>query len=438
MFAVWLGHIQIAPAQQDRARDREDVRLAGECVSILTDVMVHDITSPPVASRDYVYPVIAFYEAVRPGDSTCSSFGGMLRELPVLPKPVVGQRYDWTVAGAMAFYNTALAFVFSKDLFKQAWDSVDRALRGRSDPPDVYARSVRFGEDIATQILTWSRGDHYILTRTLKRFTPGHAPGAWQQTAPEYMEAVEPYWNQIRPMTLGRPDQFLIPEPASFNSQRFLEESKEVAAVGQNLTDSQRAIAGFWDCNPFAVQTIGHFVYSIKKMSPGGHWMNLAGFISAREHLSLVNTLKVYSFVSIALFDGFIAAWDEKYRTNYIRPISAIQQSFAPTWQPMLQTPPFPEYPSAHSVISMATATVLTALFGDHYHYVDATEEPYGLPSRSFDSFLAAANEAAISRMYGGIHFREAIENGKLLGQDIGRQIVERFGLSKLTAFSSL
>jgi membrane-associated phospholipid phosphatase len=437
LISVALFLSQVARAQDPGAggsgtRD-PDSRLAEQCVSALTNVIVHDITSPPVASRDYAYSLIAFYEAVRPSDSAYASFGDRLNGLQALPAAVHGLSYDWMVAGATAFYRTAYAFVFSKDLFQQSWDSIDLQLRKRPVSPEVYARSVEFGEQVARHILDWSKQDNYIHTRTLPRFTAGKKPGVWQQTGPEYMEAVEPYWNQIRPMTLTKAGQFLIPEPSSFNSQGFEAEKKEVAETTRTLTDDQRAIAGFWDCNPFAVQTIGHLMYSVKKISPGGHWIGITGLVINQEKQHLVAALRAYSFVSIALFDGFIAAWDEKYKTNYIRPITAIQQSFAPTWEPLLQTPPFPEYPSAHSVISMATAVVLTALYGDSFRYTDGVEEPFGLRPRAFRSFIEAANEAALSRLYGGIHFREAIENGKVLGKDIGEQIVAKFGLDRRT-----
>ncbi|MDP4148720.1 MAG: vanadium-dependent haloperoxidase [Bacteroidota bacterium] len=428
-FIILTSLLGLGLCREVRSQAIPDAQIFRRCARALTDVIVHDITPPPVASRDYVYPMIAAYEAARPGDSAHDSFAGKLNGLTDLPKPEAGQKYDWLVAGTTAFYNTAYAFVFTKSLFRQYWDPIDSELRERPVEPDVYARSVAYGQRIAARILDWSKQDHYIETRSMPRFTPGGKPGTWQQTGPEYMEAVEPYWNYIRTMTLSRPDQFLIPEPASFTSQRFADERKEVSETGKHLTDEERACAAFWDCNPFAVTTVGHLVYSVKKISPGGHWIGVTGMVIGLEKQPLVPALYSYCLVSIALFDGFIAAWDEKYRTNYIRPVTAIQQAGLPLWQPMLQTPPFPEYPSAHSVISMAVAVVLTGLYGDHYHYTDVTEEPYGLPGRKFASFMQAASEAAISRLYGGIHFREAIENGSQLGLEIGNQIVRRFDL---------
>jgi hypothetical protein len=410
-----------------------DTRLVEKELKILTDVMIRDITSPPVASRDYAYTLIAFYEAARPGTPSYKSFAGRLNGLrPLtgdstgLPSPAAGLKYDWLIAGTAAFYKTAYAIVFSKEMFAQSFDSIQLEIYKMAIPKDVYNRSVKFGEEIAAAILKWAKADRYGYTRTLPRFTPGKDLGLWQQTAPDYMEAVEPYWNQIRTMVLQKPDQFLLPPPARYNSPEFVTEVREVYETSMHLTREQTAISNFWDCNPFATQTIGHLMYSIKKVSPGGHWIGITGVAIRKRRQDLVESLYSYSLVSIAMFDAIIACWDEKYRSNYIRPITAIQLSLSHTWQPQLQTPPFPEYPSGHSVISNAAAAVLTHLFGDQFNYTDDTEKPYGLPQRSFKSFYDAASEAAISRLYGGIHFRQAIENGRLMGRQVGDYVLRK------------
>ncbi|HMH20292.1 MAG TPA: vanadium-dependent haloperoxidase [Puia sp.] len=404
----------------------DDAKMAERCIRALTDVMVHDITSPPVAGRDYVYSLIAFYEAARAADTTYKTFAGLLTDLQPLPRPVPCVQYDWLVAGATAFYKTGYAFAFSKDLFQRSWDTIAAELRRRAFSPEVYDRSVVFGEQVSGHILKWSRGDNYLRTRGMQRYTVSKTPGAWQQTGPDYMEALEPHWDQMRPMTMAKAHQFVIPEPAAFGSAKFVEEYKDVYETTLKMTAEQTDIAKFWDCNPFATQTVGHLMYSVKKISPGGHWVEITGLAIRQKNLMLVPALYTYGMVSVAIFDAILGAWDEKYRSNYIRPITAIQQTIAPTWQPVLQTPPFPEYPSGHSVISMASATVLTGLYGDDFHYVDSVEKPYGLPERPFRSFFEAANEAAISRLYGGIHFREAIDNGKDLGKTIGSNVLER------------
>lgn len=407
----------------------KDARVAGQCLQVLTDVMIRDITSPLVASRDYAYSMIAFYEAARYADSNYSSYGGQLNGLAVLPAPDRMLMYDWQIAGTTAFYKTAYAFVFSKDIFQKDWNTLQAKLKKRAASKEVYNRSVAFGEQVAAHIIAWSKTDNYLHTRTLQRFTPSREPGTWQQTAPDYMEAVEPYWNQIRPMVLEKPDAIAIPAPAPYKSEKFMAACKEVFDTRQQLTNDQTWIANFWDCNPFATRTVGHLMYSIKKLSPGGHWMGIAGVAVNKAKQPLVPALATYSLVSIALFDAFIACWDVKYKINYIRPVTAIQQLMAPSWDPVLQTPPFPEYPSGHSVISMASAAVLTSIYGEAFAYTDNTEKPYGVDNRSYPSFYAAASEAAISRLYGGIHFREAIENGSALGKKIGDYVVQKINL---------
>lgn len=227
-------------------------------------------------------------------------------------------------------------------------------------------------------------------------------------------------------MTLVKTDQFTLPQPPAYETEEFLKECKRVYETNQKITKEQKDIADFWDCNPFATETVGHLVYSVKKMSPGGHWMGITGIAIEQNKQSLIEALHTYCLVSIGLYDAFIASWSVKYKTNYIRPVTAIQQLISPTWHPLLQTPPFPEYPSGHSVISMASAVVLTKIFGDNFKFKDNSEREFGIPDRTFNSFYEAANEAAISRLYGGIHFKPAIENGKELGRKIASFVLEK------------
>jgi hypothetical protein len=406
-----------------------NIRFVEKGLYTLNEVLIHDITAPPVASRNYVYSMIAFYEGTRQGYDGYKSYAGQLNGLNNFPAVSPGVTYDWLVAGTTAFYKTAYGLVFSKALFKELWDYIDVEIRKRPVAKDVYDRSVEFGDKIATHILQWARQDNLGHIRTLPRFTPSKQEGKWLQTGPDYMEAVEPYWTQIRPMLLTKPDQFLLPVPAAFKSDKFMKECREVYQTGIKLSKEQLRIADFWDCNPFAVQTAGHLMYSVKKISPAGHWMAVAGVAIRIKKQNLVEALKTYSLLSVAIFDAILGAWDEKYRSNYIRPVTAIQQLISPVWEPHLQTPPFPEYPSGHSVISNASAVILTKIYGDNFHYVDDTEIPYGLPKRSFTSFFKAADEAAISRLYGGIHFREAIENGKILGKNVGNLVLDKIKL---------
>jgi hypothetical protein len=167
-------------------------------------------------------------------------------------------------------------------------------------------------------------------------------------------------------------------------------------------------------------------MFATKKITPGGHWIGITAIANRQAKSSFEETINAYANVSIALFDAFIGCWDEKWRTLVVRPETLINQYYDEEWLPLLQTPPFPEYTSGHSVISRAAAIILTDLFGDNFEFVDISELAYGLPERSYKSFIQASEEAAISRFYGGIHYMMAITEGVEQGQKIGDYIVSK------------
>ncbi len=170
----------------------------------------------------------------------------------------------------------------------------------------------------------------------------------------------------------------------------------------------------------------GHIMYAEKKITPGGHWMGIAGIAAKTKGLDWKATAETFAITSLALYEGFLSCWDEKYRSVLIRPETYINEYIDKDWLPLLQTPPFPEYTSGHSVVSSAASVVLTQLLGDDLHFVDSTEVVFGLPIREFNSFDEAAQEAAISRFYGGIHYMPAIENGVWQGEQVGRLINDK------------
>ena len=153
--------------------------------------------------------------------------------------------------------------------------------------------------------------------------------------------------------------------------------------------------------------------------------MGITKIAARTSEADYMKTAAAYALTAISLADGFISCWDEKYRSNLIRPETLINQHIDDSWQPILQTPPFPEYTSGHSVVSGAASTALTILFGDDFAFTDDTEVPYGLPIRSYTSFNQAAAEAAISRMYGGIHYRSAVDLGLTQGRSIGQWVTQ-------------
>ncbi len=270
-------------------------------------------------------------------------------------------------------------------------------------------------------------------------------PSRWQPTPPAYMDGIEPHWNKIRPFVINTADQFKPVPPPAFSLEEdsdFYKELKEVYDISQQITkdgdtSEEIAIAQFWDCNPYVSVTRGHLMFATKKITPGGHWVGITKIASKKAGLDVVHTLHAYTKTTIAMYDAFISCWDEKYRSNLIRPETLINDHIDDSWKPILQTPPFPEYVSGHSVVSGAAAESLTSIFGDNFSFNDDTEIAYGLPIRNFKSFRAAAQEAAISRMYGGIHYRAAVEIGLNQGKDLGQYVVSQLDMKTETGVTS-
>lgn len=412
--------------------NKEQIEVAGnnpnifhQSVEKLTDVIVHDIFSPPVASRIYAYATIAAYETLIHENPQYRSFVGQLNGLQNLPQPDANKQYDLSFASVHAFLTVSKALIFSEGQIEEyqtrLYDSVYASI-----PEEIYQNSVQFGEKVAHAVLDYSKKDNYSQTRGLK-YTVLNEPGTWSPTPPAYMDAIEPYWNKIRPFVLDSANQFMPDKPVAFSMDKessFYKDAFQVYETVKNLTKEQREIASFWDCNPFVMHTVGHVMYATKKITPGGHWMGITLIANKKANADMMQSLEAYTLVAIALSDGFISCWDEKYRSHVIRPETVINAHIDDKWAPVLQTPPFPEYPSGHSVISRAASVVLTKLYGDNFNYVDSTEIKYGLPSRTFNSFKEAAEEAAISRLYGGIHYMPAITQGMKEGEEVGKKVI--------------
>jgi hypothetical protein len=225
---------------------------------------------------------------------------------------------------------------------------------------------------------------------------------------------MQPYWGNNRTFALRSGEECAPSAPPIYSEDAesaFYNEVLEVYNTGTHLTPEQRDIALFWADDPGATAT------------PPGHWISILNQILETQGAVLDRAAEAYAKVGIALADSFIGCWHAKYQYNLIRPVTVIRAKLDPDWLPLVNTPPFPEYPSGHSVQSAAAAEVLTDLFGDRYAFTDQTHADRGYLPRSFESFQAAAEEAAISRLYGGIHYRSAIEQGLAEGRCIGQQV---------------
>ncbi len=403
-------------------------------VKHVTDVIVHDIFSPPVASRIYTYMSVAAYEAAIQQDKEYVSLASQLHGLKATPKPDSTLEYCFALASVQATLKVGKTLVFSDDLMDGFYEKIMKEYKDTGMPDDVYERSVAYGIQVADSVIKWSGKDNYKQSRSFPKYSIEDDPATWKPTPPAYIDAVEPHWNKIRMFVLDSAQQFRPQPPTTFSTDKksqFYKEALQVHDMGVNLTEEQREMAAFWDCNPFVMNVRGHVMFATKKISPGGHWMNITHVACAKTNADFVQSAEAYARVAMSIVDGFISCWDEKYRSRLIRPESYINQYIDEDWVPMLQTPPFPEYTSGHSVISGSAATALTKLFGDNFAFTDSTEVEFGMTARSFKSFQEACNEAALSRMYGGIHYRPACDNGLDQGKKIGSFIRDKIKTRK-------
>ena len=398
----------------------------------ITKTLVHDIFSPPVASRVYVYPNIAAYEIIAQKNTKHKSLSTKIKSLGGIPKPEnISVNLD--VSALVAYIEVSKKLVFTHDLINEFQDSLYGVWKKRN--LKEFEVSEKYGLKIATHIHTWLKEDNYGETRTMPKFSVDtDEVSRWQPTPPSYMDGIEPHWNKIRPLILNTAAQFKPKKHPEFSLEKgsvFYKELREVYEVTNSIkekgnTSEEIKIAQFWDCNPYVAVSTGHLTVATKKITPGGHWVGITNIACKKNKLKLEDAIHAQTYTSIGIFDAFISCWDEKYRSNLIRPETLINTSIDENWTPLLQTPPFPEYTSGHSVVSGAASTILTYIFKDNFDFTDTTELPYGLPSRNFKSFEAAAAEAAISRLYGGIHYRAAVDNGLDQGKNIGEYIYEK------------
>ncbi|WP_338877468.1 vanadium-dependent haloperoxidase (plasmid) [Spirosoma sp. SC4-14] len=404
-------------------------RLISELVYQMTDIMVHDVTNPPLAARFFSYACLAGYEVVAQNDRSMKPLNRFLRSYPELPPPTAIGEHSYELSALLAMVETGKKLQPSGFLLEKYQKSVIDSCMRSGFSKDIVQNSLAYANYVSAHILKYAKADKYNRISNYPRYSPLNKEGSWYPTPPGYYAPVEPYFNTVRPFTLDTCSQFKPVPPVPFSSTRgseFYALMDSCYQTGLDLNEEQKQVAAFWDCNPFALENNGHLLYGVKKISPGAHWLGITGIACEKAEMSFPMAMKIHTVVSVGLMDSFIACWDEKFRSNRIRPETAIRKYIDSDWKPFLQTPPFPEYLSGHSTISAASATVLTFYFGKDFAFTDTVEKRYGLTDRSFNSFHEAANEAAISRYYGGIHFMDAITNGLLQGEKMGEWILQK------------
>lgn len=399
----------------------------------LTAAIVHDGFSPPVASRIYAYTAIAAYEAMVINNDSLPSLIDQLNEYEPSSMLKSDKPIDNEIVMVKAFRVISDKMLYRGYLVDSTADMLLEQLKAEV-PADVYDASMTTADKLIGLIMERAGKDNYGVTRNMAKFEPTGKPNTWLPTGPTYGEALEPHWMMIHPLVMDSANQFRVPDPIEFgtdSSSAFYKHAVEVydSCMVAMHDSTKELICKYWDCNPQKTNIKGHLVFKTRQLTPGGHWVRIAQEACQTDSLDLIQTAKVHAYVGVALMDAFISCWCEKYRTDLIRPETYIQKYYNKDWSPILETPLFPEHPSGHSVVSAASATVLTDLFGDNFAFADSAEVPFGMPIRWYDSFRQASNEAAISRLYGGIHYMAACKQGIVLGNTVGDKVLEKVKL---------
>jgi hypothetical protein len=401
-----------AIAQESGSRPRPEPVL-DQRYRLVLDLVRHTATySPPVASRAFAYLAVIAYEATASGRSDLKTLAGQLNGLAALPKREPGRSYDEAVVlDAALSAATERFFDNTGPTGQRAMKALDARLSpevAASLPGDDAERSASYGRAVADAVSSWADADNtgpivnmgFPLTSALNP-----VPGHWRPTSTiaQQQAPLLPDWGRARPFAMPTGASCDLPPPLTFSTDKdsaFYREALEVHDTGVHLDDAQKAIARFWSDDAMLSTT------------PPGHWIQIAFQIFEKQGTPIDREVELLARLSVVMADAFISCWTTKYEFDLVRPVTYIRSNIDPAFTPILITPPFPEYPSGHSTQSAAAAEVMTQFFGDNFAFEDASHVRDGLPPRRFASFRAAADEAGISRLYGGIHFRTAIERG--------------------------
>jgi len=379
--------------------------------------------TPPVQARAFGYMGLALYESVVRGVPDHQSVASQLHGVGALPEANPGIPYNWALVA-----NAAMAEVMRGlwgDRTNRASDNISElnALEtslasqyGAGVPPGIARLSIDFGRSVGAAVFATSRddgGDRGYLTNFPTSYVPPAGPGFWVPTAPGQV-AMQPFWaTNVGTFALANAAECNPGPPPAYSedpNSPFYSEANFDYQLSKNLTPEQTTIARYWADGPGTI-------------SGPGHSLAIVNEIVTQQGANLAQAAEAYARAGIADADALTAIWQAKYQYNLIRPVTYIQRMIDPTWNALLPTPPFPEYVSAHSGQSAAVATTLEALFGDNVAFVDHAHDADGFAPRSFDHIFAAAEEAGISRIYAGIHFRSGNLNGRALGRCVAAKV---------------
>jgi hypothetical protein len=383
--------------------------------------------TPPVAARAFGYAGLTLYETIVYGMPNKQSLQSQLSTGLKINPPDTTLEYNWAIAANAAMAETARLYYANMPnseaiAIAQLEEATFNDIReiGTASSSATVARSKQWGFYVAQTIFEWSKADggHVGYTKNFpKDYVIPVGFGKWIPTFPKYLTPMQPTWGNLRTFV---PNIATVTQPTApiayseDSTSAFYKQAKDVYLTVKNATPEQKIIAKFWSDDPGEPGT------------PGGHSISIATQAMQKQGSTLAACAEIYAKVGMGISDAFVSCWKAKFTFNYMRPISYIRMKFDPNFVPLLETPPFPEYTSGHSVQSGATAKILSDAFGVNFLFTDRTHASRtdidGTP-RSYRNFSEFAKEAANSRLYGGIHFQEAIEVGISQGDKVGAAI---------------
>jgi hypothetical protein len=392
------------------------------------DMTLHLIITNPTplgeipAGRYFYYSAIAMYESVVPGMPAYQSLTGQLADLPAMPATLPGYKYNWDICANSAMAAITRSFFTeateaNKAAINSLEDDLNDLYKTQSDPAGTFERSVQFGKSVAELVFNWAATDGYANANA--PYTPPVGPGLWVPTPPDFANAAIPYWGKNRLMVATSLEGVVPKAPPVYsedpNSDCF-KMAKEVYDASKTLTDDQKAVAIFYSGKP-GVRHYG-----------GAGYLSTIKQILKQENRNLDFTAYVFAKTSIALNDAGICAFRDKYQFNQLRPVTYIRDVLGDaTWESFVITPPFPDFPSGHTIRAGAFAEIMEGLLGYDYHYSDHTYDFQGQAPRYYTSFEAFVQDVDDARFYGGIHYRysntEAVRLGRKIAQNIEKTL---------------
>jgi PAP2 superfamily len=433
LFCLILASVAGAqPSKNPQHHQKQEAARFRTELNGISQLMYRTGVGAPHAGRFYAYALLGAYEIVSQNNRDYPSLKGQLIGYQGVEQST-GDKTDYPLSATLATLKIACELMYiTADLeIAQKRLKSDALKNGLSQ--QMVDNSDKYAQNVCNAVMVYANRDGFRdMRKQMKLYSVKLGADKWQRTPPEFFPAVEWEWQTLRPFVLDSARQCKPAPPTEFSmieGSPFRKMTEEVVEINKNLTAEQKEIALFWENTSYTFHKVGTKAPKNQlRQTPGTHWIKITSHITDSLKTDFDKTVWAHTLVALTLHDGFISTWAEKYRSERVRPITVIRANMDKDWEPFLNTPAFPEYSSGHSVLSTAVAAILSQIFGDNIAFTDDSEKYAGMKARQFTSFRAAAEEASISRLYGGIHFRDAVENGKEQGKQLAKIIMNKLG----------